>query len=55
MVHHQNARKAYNLLATQTRKGTLFAFLNPSLQAQATSPLPSTTQRPITGTGIQSQ
>ena len=40
---HQNARKAYNLLATQTRKGTLFAFLNPSLQAQATSPLPSTT------------
>ena len=40
---YQNARKAYNLLATQTRKGTLFAFLNPSLQAQATSPLPSTT------------
>ncbi|NMX02309.1 hypothetical protein HHJ75_11665 [Mobiluncus mulieris] len=40
---HQNARKAYNLLASQTRRGTLFAFLNPHLQAQATSPLPSTT------------
>ncbi|EFM45463.1 hypothetical protein HMPREF0580_1878 [Mobiluncus mulieris ATCC 35239] len=37
---HQNARKAYNLLASQTRRGTLFAFLNPHLQAQATLPLP---------------
>ncbi|NMX12698.1 IS256 family transposase, partial [Mobiluncus mulieris] len=36
---HQNARKAYNLLASQTRRGTLFAFLNPHLQAQATLPL----------------
>ena len=41
---HQKARRAYNLLAKQTRKATLFTFLDPTLNKQATTaPLPATT------------
>ena len=31
---HQKARRAYNLLAKQTRKATLFTFLDPTLDKQ---------------------
>ena len=40
---HQKARRAYNLLAKQTRKATLFTFLDPTLNKQATTALPATT------------
>ncbi|WP_296773758.1 hypothetical protein [Varibaculum sp.] len=40
---HQKARRAYNLLAKQTRKATLFTFLDPTLNKQATTTLPATT------------
>ncbi|MDY5154427.1 hypothetical protein [Actinotignum urinale] len=40
---HQKARGAYNLLAKQTRKATLFTFLDPTLNKQATITLPAAT------------
>lgn len=40
---HNKARRAYNLLATLSRNGTLFTYLDPQLQAQATIPLAATT------------
>lgn len=42
---HQKARRAYNLLAKQTRKATLFTHLDPTLNKQATTPLPATTNQ----------
>jgi hypothetical protein len=42
---HDRVRKAYNLLATQARKGTLFQYLQPELLNQVTGPVSSTTNR----------
>src|SRR5690625_7859322 len=42
---HDRVRKAYNLLATQARKGTLFQYLQPELLDQVQAPVSSTTNR----------
>src|SRR5699024_3812444 len=40
---HDRVRKAYNLLTTQARKGTLFQYLQPDLLNQVQTPVSSTT------------
>lgn len=40
---HQNARQAYNLLSIQVRQGTLFTFLDPTLNVRTTTPITSNT------------
>src|SRR5699024_4630199 len=42
---HDRVRKAYNLLTTQARKGTLFQYLQPDLLNQVQTPVSSTTNR----------
>lgn len=42
---HDRVRKAYNLFATQARKGTLFQYLQPDLLAEVQEPVSSTTNR----------
>ena len=42
---HDRVRKAYNLLATQARKNTLFQYLQPALLAEVAGPVSSTTNR----------
>src|SRR5690625_7993699 len=46
---HDRVRKAYNLLATQARKGTLFQYLQPELLDQVQAPVSSTTNRIAVG------
>lgn len=42
---HDRVRKAYNLLAGQARKGTLFQYLQPALLEQVQTPISSTTNQ----------